>query len=139
MRQSATPLSAGRSSTKLQRTSFYLSLSGLRNFSLVQHIGALQILLRLASANQTKRVAFDEHFGRAITRIVIRGERHSVSAGAPNRQQVPRLDFAQRPIVQKTISGLANRANNVCSLLLGLPFFSVAGHFCDRMDCAIEG
>src|SRR5437588_12502405 len=36
----------------------------------------------------------------AITRIVIRGERHSVSAGAPNRQQVPRLDFAQRPIVR---------------------------------------
>ena len=51
-------------------------------------LGTQQVLQRLAPPYQLHAFAIDQHFRRAWAGIVVRRQRHAVSTGIENRQQI---------------------------------------------------
>src|SRR5208282_1794571 len=103
-----------------------------------QWVRAKKVLLRLPPPYQLGARSIDQNFARTRSRVVVGSLTHSVGPSDPNREKIPRLNFAERPIAQQTIACFADRADNVHPLCCFLFVASFPRNPCNGMDRAIE-
>src|ERR1700723_225336 len=85
-----------------------------------ERIRAQQIVLRLTPAYQLTAGSIDQDFAGPRSRIIVGCLRYSISPGDPYRQRIARLNLAERPIVQQTVPGFADLADDVHTLIWSL-------------------
>ena len=68
---------------------------------------------RFAAADDAKLMFCYQDFGGARARIVVGGLHEAVGAGAPERQDLAWFGHVYGPIVEKAITGFADRTNDI--------------------------
>jgi hypothetical protein len=81
-----------------------------------KRICAQQILLCFPPTNELAPRPFDQDFARTSARIVVGGLRHSIGPGRPDGENIARLYLPEWPIVEQTIPGFADGADNIHAL-----------------------